>query len=871
MKKKKRRRSANKKSTKTEALQEEVEATATEEAELPEEKYESAEAQAPTEAGAEAKAEAASAGEEAPVQEPASVADEGKPEVMEPAPERVPVRGPKKPRPIGFRQWWKEPTHSGDGLLDGNVQFGLVAVAALLFATQLGFGLWDCWEPHYAETARMMLVRNDWLHPFWSYAFFLSKPILMFWYMAASMSVFGVSEWAIRLPFALHAVLLVWGVYFFVSRLFSQRAGLLAALAVGTAPLSVFLGRQAMADILVGTYITLSLGFFALAVFGHRQIREKAAQNGYEVPIHLPYLYFGYALLGLSLLAKGMLGPGLPVAVIVGYLLLTWDWRILLRIRLVSGALLAMAIGLPWYVHMSFFPGRNIDDGKTFLDRFILHDNFYRLFSGVHGEKGVFTYFIQQLGYAMGLWIGFVPLGLFGVARFETKDPGTEEKLHRFLFSWWFMIFLFFSLSQTKFHHYVYPLVPISAVLIGIWLDRYLQDNDKPLYHYGVLVALGLSFMVLRDVIRNPHHLVNMFVYKYSRPYPLKDAMLLGEQVWRFNLPPFRGLFRPSPETFFSLFTAVTAAFMLSGYLYNARKYLVRGVAGIAIVWAAYHAHVFMIKLTPHWSQKTFFEIMKQDSPVWKKKLSPQMKLSNALQEPVPKAPLIAFRLNWRGEKFYSGNRDLQIMGTNSFTRLYDAVKRHRRPGQPVYFITEIGRIKELKRAVGSYDKALLRVPELSKRRISHKRGRRVKWTKLPSGLYFRWVKATKRHVSNFKRFHNKYMLVKLLPKPAGQVRSSWQLKQDAKSRKQGDEWRRRWWYDKKAKKWRERSWWRARQRLKKKKAAARRAARKAAQRKRRAQLQERMKRLHRKRMRRGFRHPGFATPPRPATRPTTR
>lgn len=711
------------------------------------------------------------------------------------------------PPPIGFRQWWNEPSLSGEGKQDQTVQLALIFVAMLIYMTQLGFGLWDCWEPHYAETARMMLVRKDWVHPFWSYAYFLSKPVLMFWYMAASMSVFGVNEWAIRLPFAAHAVLLIWSTYFIVSRLFSRRTGLLAAIVVGTSPLTTFLGRQAITDILVGTYVTMALGFLALAIFGHRQVREKAILNGFEVPIHVPYLYLGYALLGLALLAKGLLGLGLPVIVVGGYLLFTWDWRILLRIRLISGSLVMLSIALPWYLHMSFFPGRNIEDGKTFFTRFILHDNVYRLFRGVHGDRGFFSYFVRQLGYATGLWAGFIPLGLASVARFQKDTPDAHEKLMRFLFAWWMMFFLFFSLSSTKFHHYVYPLVPISGILVALWLDRFLECEDRSVYRFGVLVALGLFWIVIRDILHNPHHLVNMFVYKYSRPYPWQDPMLLGGTVWRFSFLFFKGVFRPSPQTFFGLFSAIFAAFMLSGYFYNARRYLIQGVVGVSIVWTIFHAHIFMVKLTPHWSQKPLFAIMKQDSALWKKKLSANMALSNALQEKIPDEPLLAFRMNWRGEKFYSGNRDIQIMGTHSFERLYDALQRHRKPGRPVYFLTESTRLKDLKRAVGSYDKKLLRIPIYvrQKRRVGGK-------GTLRAIRPFVWKKATAANVRRFTRYHNKYLLVKLLPKPTGEVRSSWRLKRDRKDRQRGDEWRRRWWYDKRAKKWRERRWWRLKQ-----------------------------------------------------------
>ncbi len=672
---------------------------------------------------------------------------------------------------IGWREWWSSHWPTGDDVEDTHIQWGLIFIALLIYATQLGFGLWDCWEPHYAETARMMLVRKDWIHPYWSYAYFLSKPVLMFWYMAASMSLFGVTEWAIRLPFALHAVFLIWSVYFVTSRLFTMRAGLLAALVVGTAPLTVFLGRQAIVDIIVASYIMAGLGFFALAVLGRRQDRDKAQQTGQDVPIHLPYLYFFYFLMGLTLLAKGLLGVGLAGFVILLYLLISNDWRLLLRVRLVSGIFLTLLISLPWYLHMSFFPGRNIDDSKTFFNRFILHDNIYRLFKGVHGERGTFVYFIRQLGYSLGTWVGFLPVALLSVARFKTTagdlvsdDPQTEkslspfasvephEKLKRFLFAWWMGSFLLFSLSQTKFHHYVYPLVPISAILIALWLERYLSEERNDLYRIALLFILAFLVLVFKDIIDNPHHLVNLFVYKYSRPYPWKDPMLMFGIDWKITIAHFKFFFYPTPQVVLRDIMLAALFFLLAGIFYNVRKWLIWGLAGTGMFFAIYNAHSFMPHLAKHWSQKKIFEKLKEDSPLWRRLLKDP--LADARKDPIPDEPLLAFRMNWRGEKFYSRNRDLQIMGTDSYTRLHAALQRLRKKGKPVYFLIESTRMKQLKRAVGTYDAKRLKI------------------------LY---------------KGNNKYYLVKLLPKPPDEHQDPSVLRRDARTRAYYDNWVKKW------------------------------------------------------------------------------
>src|SRR5512146_734922 len=106
----------------------------------------------------------------------------------------------------------------------------VVAFASVVFLPRLGaVGLWDPWEPHYAEVAREMIVRDDYVFPYWESAYFFSKPALAMWMSALAMKVAGVgwrglppgsvaggptpsglsayTEWAVRLPVAVAAIL----------------------------------------------------------------------------------------------------------------------------------------------------------------------------------------------------------------------------------------------------------------------------------------------------------------------------------------------------------------------------------------------------------------------------------------------------------------------------------------------------------------------------------------------------------------------------------------------------------------------------------------------------------------------------------------
>ncbi|HXJ19810.1 MAG TPA: glycosyltransferase family 39 protein [Polyangia bacterium] len=168
------------------------------------------------------------------------------------------------------------------------VSFLVILAGLLLYVPFAGtYGLWDPWETHYAEVARQMTERGDYISLWWPGSprdpdVFWSKPVLSFWVMSLAMRLFGIglpggpagemalghrAEWATRLPFCLAGVLGIYAVYLLASRLISRRAGLLAAAVVATAPMYSLVARQAMTDMAFVGPMAMTLALGALALF----------------------------------------------------------------------------------------------------------------------------------------------------------------------------------------------------------------------------------------------------------------------------------------------------------------------------------------------------------------------------------------------------------------------------------------------------------------------------------------------------------------------------------------------------------------------------------------------------------------------------
>ncbi len=166
----------------------------------------------------------------------------------------------------------------------------MASVAWALLCSLLGStGFFDPWETNYAEVAREMVVRDDYLYPFWKDAYFFSKPVLLFWLTAPLYALVSaddpgtpMSPWVEllgRLPSALVGFATVLVVFVVARRFWSRRAAVVSALSLATMPLWAFLSRQAITDMLYAGLFSMALLILAPAFLGddEEQVQQKEA------------------------------------------------------------------------------------------------------------------------------------------------------------------------------------------------------------------------------------------------------------------------------------------------------------------------------------------------------------------------------------------------------------------------------------------------------------------------------------------------------------------------------------------------------------------------------------------------------------------
>ncbi|MGZ4868374.1 MAG: glycosyltransferase family 39 protein [Candidatus Angelobacter sp.] len=334
----------------------------------------------------------------------------------------------------------------------------LLGVCYFFFFFGLGaFGLTGADEPRYAQIAREMLARHDWIVPTLNGAPWLEKPALLYWKIMNSYAIFGVSDWAARIPAAFHASALVFGIFFFMRR-FRFASELDAAMIAASSAGMIGFGRGASTDMLVSAP-------FALAMMSWWTWHQTSKRL---------WLALFYGLLGVGALAKGPVAPALAVLVVVAYAVLRRDGRIFLRSLSVTGFLLFAAIVLPWYLAVQH-------KVPQFFRVFFVEHNLERFGTNLYQHSQPFWYYIPVFLMAALPWTFFalpamVEAGRNAFTRWranaEPPAVHTDDGLPSFLFIWIVVPIVFFSISRAKLPGYILPAIPAAALLTADYVHR---------------------------------------------------------------------------------------------------------------------------------------------------------------------------------------------------------------------------------------------------------------------------------------------------------------------------------------------------------------------------------------------------------------
>jgi len=429
-------------------------------------------------------------------------------------------------------------------------------------------------------------------------------------------------------------------------------------------------------------------------------------------------LWTAYMFLGLATLGKGLLGFMLPGAILFLYLLLTGEWRALKRLEIGRGIIVMCLVMLPWYL------GMLAKHGEGFYARFFVHDHFNRLGTGVHQiDTGTFEHFIKWLSIGSYGWIGLVPLLLLGAGALMKSHKDPKEKGMLFLFIWGFFAYVLFTLSATKFHHYIFPAIPPTALLLGIYLSHYLDDRSiqsRLIAIIAVTIVVAVGYWIYSD----PQSFRNMFTYQYDRQFPQSlpidpNAPVAPGSTKTWAMSTFyehtnsfiKALLQTDfleYETFTGTYMAVIAVIFLCFAFFRLRRYAVYASFVAQFLLAFWCLNYYMPMISPSWSQKYIFEDYFKNchlapNPDWvddvyqpilsKIGLSFIPEYFGAKPKRVCQEDVVAWLITWRGETFYTSSEIKPLMKATQLEPYLQTINK----GRTFFALTQASRGQGLK------------------------------------------------------------------------------------------------------------------------------------------------------------------------------
>jgi 4-amino-4-deoxy-L-arabinose transferase-like glycosyltransferase len=339
----------------------------------------------------------------------------------------------------------------------------LIALWAVIYMAGLSRpALLDDADTVHAEAAKEMLQRHDWVTLYANGVRYLEKAPLMYWGVATSYTLFGISEWSTRFPLMLGVLAMILSTYGLGRWALGSEGGFDSGLVLATALGPFLFTRFLIPDVAVGLWLTLTFWLFLISL---------------EQPKPERWTCWGLAAVcALNVLTKGLIGRVFPIAGIGLYLLLTGNLRHLLKLRLLSSAIVFFVIAAPWHILAEL---RNPAQGNVhgFLWFYFVNEHILR-FLNRRVPRDYDTVPLLLFWALLVLWLipwtVFLPQSIQEVPKrwSNFRAHMTRRQRGYFLFFLWTLVIVgFFSLS-TRQEYYTIPAIPAMALLVGGWLQR---------------------------------------------------------------------------------------------------------------------------------------------------------------------------------------------------------------------------------------------------------------------------------------------------------------------------------------------------------------------------------------------------------------
>lgn len=369
----------------------------------------------------------------------------------------------------------------------------LFLLAAIAYIAGLFVDVINIDSAQYASISQELLQNNSWLQIMHRKQDYLDKPPLLFWLSAISFKIFGVSNWAFKLPTFLFTCIGVYATYRLALLYYAKNVAVHAALIIASCQAYFLFNNDVRTDALLT----------ACVITAAWQLAAYLQSNGW-------YYFVGACLFAaLGMLAKGPIALMILIWTFGTQLILTKEWKKIFQLKWLLGLVLILIVLLP----MSY--GLYMQHGWKGVKFFYWTQSFGRITGESEWNNGAGYFFFTHTF----LW-AFLPWSIISVAALFSlvKQFITQKKLTEYIcLAGFTLTFVALSLSKYKLPHYIFVTFPFAAIFTA----QYLHQSNlflKWLKSLHLLLIVLIALIVISG---------SLYIFPVQHYYTLFFSMLL--------------------------------------------------------------------------------------------------------------------------------------------------------------------------------------------------------------------------------------------------------------------------------------------------------------------------------------------------------
>lgn len=341
----------------------------------------------------------------------------------------------------------------------------------------------------YASMSREMMENGSYLKLYDLGLDYLDKPPMLFWMSAISLKIFGVYDWAYRLPSVILLLVAIYSTYKLSILFYEKRIAQLAAIVLATSQAVFLMVHDVRCDTMLMGWVSLSLWQLA-AWYNNKKWK---------------HFLLAFIAISCGMMTKGPIALMVPLFAFFPHFVLRREWKQFFRWEYILGLIIVAILLIP--MSIGLYQQYDLEPGKVFHGRaiqsglrFYYWTQSFGRYTGenVYNEMNHFTFLLENMLWSFLPWIFFFLIGLFLVIRQLFQQKWKISQQEEWISAGGFIItYCILARSQAQLPHYIFVVLPLAAIVTARCVNQLLFEKQFTKLLTGLQWLHAFIFLLL--------------------------------------------------------------------------------------------------------------------------------------------------------------------------------------------------------------------------------------------------------------------------------------------------------------------------------------------------------------------------------------